>query len=75
MNPRLLTSLCILAMIAAFLVVAVDAKAAAVAFTVAGILAVLVADYGRDIKPLRARGRLVSFEGTGSGRAELDEAA
>ena len=75
MKSNLITDLSVLAMIAAFLVVPVDAKAAAVAFTVTGILAVVMADYGRDLKPVRVRGRQVPFEGTGSGRAELDEAA
>lgn len=58
-KSHFITSLSILAMIAAFVVVPVSVKAAGIAFTVAGILAVVVADCGRDLKPVRARARLV----------------
>lgn len=75
MKSHFFTNLSILAMIAAFLVVPVSAKAAVIAFTVTGILAVMMADYGRDLKPVRDRARLVPFEGTGCGQAEFDEAA
>lgn len=75
MKLHLITDPSILAMSASVLVVPVSAKAAAVAFTVAGILAVVMADYGRDLKPVRVRGRQVPFEGAGSCRAELEEAA
>ena len=75
MKSAVVTNLWILAMIAAFLAAPVSVKAAAVAFTVTGILAVVTADYGRDLKPVRAKAALVPFEGEGCGRAESCEAA
>ena len=71
----ILADLAILAMIAAALVAPVGVRVAAIAFVVTGVLAVVMADYGRDLRPVRARGRLVPFGGAARGGAEFDEAA
>jgi hypothetical protein len=42
-----------LAAIAAFVLLPVSAPAAAIAFTVTGVLSILVADYGRPIEQVR----------------------
>jgi hypothetical protein len=75
MKSHFLTNLSILAMVASALVAPVSVKVAAISFMAAGILAVLLAGYGRDIKPVRARASLVAFGAGARGRAELGEAA
>jgi hypothetical protein len=50
-----------------------SAPAAAIAFTVTGVLAVLVADYGRNVEPLRLPAQAIPFtldRGTPSGLRE-----
>jgi hypothetical protein len=42
-----------LAAIAAFVILPVSAPAAAIAFTVTGVLSILVADYGRSVETVR----------------------
>ena len=42
-----------LAAVVAFVMLPMSAPAATIAFTVTGVLAVLVADYGRSIEPLK----------------------
>jgi hypothetical protein len=73
MNSHPLANLSVLATIPAALMAPVSFKAAATAFPVTGILAVVLADHGRGARPVRARGVLVPFEG--AGRAQFDEAA
>jgi hypothetical protein len=75
MNPRTLSILSVLAVVAASAVLPVSAITAAITFSVVGILAILEADYGREIRPLRAEDSTVSFPSPGRSRAEMREAA
>jgi hypothetical protein len=74
MNFHTFTNLSVLAMIAAFLVVPLSVKAAVIAFMMTGIVAVILADYSRDLRSLRVRAELIPFEGRGKA-AQFDEAA
>jgi len=64
-----------LAAAAAFFLVPVSALAASLALSMPGILAVLVADYGRNLGPARVQSRLVPFDAPGRPSADLREAA
>ena len=50
-----------LAALGATLIVPVSAVAAAFAFTFTGVFALLLADYGRTLEPVRAEAALVPF--------------
>jgi hypothetical protein len=52
MKNTLIKNLSILAVLASFLVIPVSTVAAGIAFTFTGVIAMLVADYGRTIEPL-----------------------
>ncbi|HEY5080297.1 MAG TPA: hypothetical protein VII43_10630 [Opitutaceae bacterium] len=52
MNSKSLSYLSVLAVIAASVVLPVSAVTVAITFSVAGVLAILSADYGHEIKPL-----------------------
>jgi hypothetical protein len=64
-----------LAAVVAFVMLPMSASAAAIAFTVTGVLAVLVADYGRDIEPLALPARAIPFVSDACTSDELREAA
>ncbi len=64
-----------LAALGAILFVPVSAVAAAFAFTVTGVFALLLADYGRTLEPLRAEAALVPFAAAPCKLHELPTAA
>jgi hypothetical protein len=61
MNSKSLSYLSVLAVLAASVVLPVSAITVAITFSVAGVLAILYADYGREILPLRAEAGTISF--------------
>jgi hypothetical protein len=52
MNSKSLSYLSVLAVLAASVVLPVSAVTVAITFSVAGVLAILSADYGHEIRPL-----------------------
>jgi hypothetical protein len=75
MKTIALPAVAFLAVIAAFAFLAVSAVAATIAFSVAGIVLVAVADYGRNLKPLRAESRVIPFDEAGRPADDLRDAA
>ena len=75
MKSNLLTIASILALASAFVILPVSAAAAGITFTVAGILAVFVADYSRAITPLRLPAEVVPFNAAGPMQAAFGKAA
>jgi hypothetical protein len=65
----------LLAVIAAIAFLPVSPAAASIAFTVAGLAAMFLSDYGREIGPLPARADIVPFALGGRGSVSLDRAA
>ena len=61
MKSNTLTVLAFLAAIAAFAILPVNATAAAISFTVAGVLSILMADYGRSIEPVTVAAEVLPF--------------
>jgi hypothetical protein len=61
MKKLLLNNLSIVAVLASFLLVPVGAVAAGMAFTFAGVVAMLCADYGRTFVPLGSNANVVAF--------------
>ena len=59
----------------AIFVIPVSAVFAAASFTLTGILAVFLADYGRTIEPLRVRAAVLPFEARGCTSDDLRTAA
>jgi hypothetical protein len=51
------------------------ASSAPLAFTVAGLLPIFVADYGRAMKPLRLPARIIPFTPAGCSAAGMSKAA
>jgi hypothetical protein len=64
-----------LAAIAAIAFLPVGPGAASIAFTVTGLVAILLSDYGREVQPVQASSNLVRFDFTGRNLGELDRAA
>lgn len=64
-----------LAALAAAIFLPMGATAACILLTVTGAAAVLSADYGREIHPLRVSAPVVSFEPAAHKSAELNRAA
>jgi hypothetical protein len=75
MNSKSLSYLAVLAVVAASVVLPVSAVTVAITFSVAGVLAILCADYGREILPLRAEAGTVSFPQPGRAAPDMREAA
>ena len=75
MNFKIISPFAVLAAIAAATVLPVNAFAVATTFSVVGILAILYADYGREIRPLRTEGSAINFPAPGRSAAGLREAA
>jgi hypothetical protein len=69
MKSNLLNNLPVLAVMASFLLVPVSTTAACMAFTFTGVVAMLVADYGREIEPLTAQAEIIAFRANGQSRA------
>jgi hypothetical protein len=53
----------------------VGPAAASIAFTLVGMLAVLLSDYGREIEPVRAQASVIPFHFAARNPANLDRAA
>jgi hypothetical protein len=75
MNIKILSAVAVLAAIAASVVLPVNAFAVTTTFSVVGILAILYADYGREIKPLRPQATTIQFNAPGRATADLRQAA
>jgi hypothetical protein len=75
MNNSSLPILAFLAVIAATILLPLSATASGIALTVTGVVAMLAADYGREITPLRIPANVVPFEASGRGPATLQKAA
>jgi len=75
MKNTLTKNIPILAVLASFLLVPVSTVAAGVAFTFTGVIAMLVADYGRTIEPLTANADIVAFKASNCELAEAPLAA
>lgn len=75
MKSNLLTISSVLAAASAFVILPVSAAAAGITFTVTGILAVFVADYSRDIRPLSLPAEIIPFDPTGRMPAVFSKAA
>jgi hypothetical protein len=75
MKSNILLISAVLAAIAALLLLPVNAAAAGVAFTAAGVFSVFMSDYGRSIRPVRVSAQIVPFSAAGITPARLNEAA
>jgi len=53
----------------------VGAAASSIALTLTGVVAILAADYGREMAPLSARSNVIAFEASGRSPVGLKEAA
>jgi hypothetical protein len=72
------TSLPIKAFLAALVAIAflpVGPGAASIAFTVTGLLAILLSDYGREMEPVTTPGNVVPFDFSHRKLAQLQDAA
>ena len=61
MNTNVLSSSALILAFAAIALIPVSATAAGAAITVAGVLSVLLLDYGRTIDPVRVQAGIVPF--------------
>jgi hypothetical protein len=77
MNTRnsSLPILAFLAVLSAIILLPVGAAASSIALTLTGVLAILAADYGREMAPLSARSNVIAFEASGRSPVGLKEAA
>jgi hypothetical protein len=77
MNTRnsSLPILAFLAVLSAIILLPVGAAASSIALTLTGVLAVLSADYGREMAPLSLPATVVAFEAPGRSPAWLRDAA
>lgn len=75
MNSNLLTISTLLAAVAAFVILPMNAAASGIAFTVVGVLAVFASDYGRGAKAFGPGAEIVPFDAAGLAPARLDRAA
>jgi hypothetical protein len=74
MNSNMLP-IAALAVATAAIILPVSAVAITVTATVAGTIAILLADYGREIRPLRSEARTLPFVASGRPTADMREAA
>ena len=75
MKTHLLPTAAFLGFIAAPILLPVSAAAASIVLTVAGMLSIFVADYGRALEPVRAEAPAIPFPAPASARAALTAAA
>lgn len=61
MKNNSLPAVALLAAVLACVLLPVSAAAASIALSVTGILAVLAADYGRSMEPVRAKSHVIPF--------------
>jgi hypothetical protein len=64
-----------LAALAAMAFLPVGPGTASIAFTVTGLLAILLSDYGREVEPLRTPANVVLFDFSHRKLSQLNEAA
>jgi hypothetical protein len=67
--------LALLGVAAALLTLPIDASAAGIALAVTGVVAILLADYGRNVEPLRASGDIVPFKAPERPFSDMRDAA
>jgi hypothetical protein len=67
--------LAFLAVLVATILLPISAGGACIALTVTGVLAILAADYGRTVEPLRVPANVIAFEIPGRKAAALGKAA
>jgi hypothetical protein len=65
----------LLGLVAALLALPVNAAASGIALAVTGFLAVLFADYGRNLEPLRVSADVIPFTPPGRPACEMRDAA
>jgi hypothetical protein len=70
MNSKSLSYLSVLAVLAASVVLPVSAVTVAITFSVAGVLAILSADYGHEIRPLDTSASPIPFRLPSAGLRE-----
>jgi hypothetical protein len=75
MNSYKISTLSILALAASALLIPVSAVAAGLAFTLAGVVAVLAADYGRPVRSLTFAPASAGFQVSASRKSGLRLAA
>jgi hypothetical protein len=75
MKNSSLPILSFLTVLAATLLLPVSAGVASIALTLTGVIAMLAADYGREMPPLRVQACVVPFEFSGNKQAGLKSAA
>ncbi len=75
MKSNTLTLLAFLGPIVSLAALLVSAPAAAIAFTVTGVLSILVVDYGRQIDPVRLTAEVIPFRSSRRTPAGLGRAA
>jgi hypothetical protein len=75
MKNSSLPILAFLAAIAATIFLPLSATASGLALTVTGVIAMLAADYGRELAPLQLPSNVVPFEAARHGRSAAEEAA
>lgn len=75
MKNSSLPILSFLTVLAATIFLPVSAGVACIALTLTGVIAMLAADYGREIPPLRVQACVIPFEISGRKPAELENAA
>jgi hypothetical protein len=64
-----------LAALAAIAFLPVGPGAASIAFTVTGLLAILLSDYGREMEPVRINSNVVPFDFRGRKQDHFNQAA
>lgn len=62
MKNNSIPALSFLAVLAAIILLPVSAPVSAIALTITGVLAVLVSDYGRDLRPISEQGNVISVD-------------
>lgn len=71
----LLHSLAAIGLAASLVALPIDATAAAITFALVGILAVLFADYGRNLEPLRVPAEVIPLDRPAGAAPDLRAAA
>jgi hypothetical protein len=75
MKNNSILALSFLAVLTAAIILPISAAAACVSLTVTGVLAMLVSDYSRELRPLQAGAEVIHVDFAGRNSAELNKAA
>jgi len=75
MKNHLLPTVAFLGFIAASVLLPVSAAAASIVLSVAGMISIVSADYGRALEPVRFETPAIPFPSPGRPQAEMREAA